>query len=339
MLAACATRRGPEPVPPSPAVEGASPASLPGWAQEDHAAALAAYRQGCGAANQPAEKAACGRARSMANAGDPLLARRFFETNFRIEPVPGEGLLTAYFAPVYEARRAPGGEFSAPVRPRPGPVPYAEAASQYQPARAFIESQPAPDALAWMRPEDLFFLQIQGSGVLVMDDGTRAKAVFAATNGQPFVGIAKLMRERGLLPDNGTSQEAIRAWLANHRGAEADALMRENPRYVYFALAPDDGLEPKGAANIPLPVGRSIAVDPGAHAYGELFWIDAEAPVLTGAQARYRRLAVALDTGGAIRGEVRADLYLGTGEEAGREAGRVRHRLRMVRLVPVGENR
>jgi membrane-bound lytic murein transglycosylase A len=110
--------------------------------------------------------------------------------------------------------------------------------------------------------------------------------------------------------------------------------MQLNPRYVFFSLAPDDGREPVGAAGVPLPAGRAIAVDPTRHAMGELFWLDAAAPTLAGAFPAYRRLALALDTGGAIKGPVRADLYMGLGPDAGAEAGRVRHVLRMYRLVP-----
>ena len=91
---------------------------------------------------------------------------------------------------------------------------------------------------------------------------------------------------------------------------------------------------PVGAANIPLPRGRAVAVDPGFHAMGELLWIDGEAPMLAGGFPTYRRLVTALDTGGAIKGDVRADLYLGEGAAAGAEAGRVRHTLKMWRLVP-----
>ena len=187
-----------------------------------------------------------------------------------------------------------------------------------------------------MRAEDLFFLQIQGSGTLAFPDGRRLKAVYAGDNGQPFVAIARPMVAQGLLAPNRASGDAIRAWLAAHRGPEADRVMRLNPRYVFFSLAPDDGAEPPGAAGVPLTAGRSIAVDPSRHGYGELYWIDASAPILTGAYASYRRLAVALDTGAAIRGEVRADLYTGRGPVAGQEAGRVRHTLRMVRLLPLG---
>jgi membrane-bound lytic murein transglycosylase A len=217
------------------------------------------------------------------------------------------------------------------VRPRPADLtsaPYAD--------RTEIEARPTNDALAWMRPEDLFFLQIQGSGVLTFEDGARAKALYAANNGRPFVPIAGEMRRQGLLPADGVSAEAIRGWLAAHRGPEAQALMSLNPRYAFFRLAPDDGREPAGAAGVPLPPGRAAAVDTLYHPLGELLWIDAEAPTLAGAFPTYRRIVTALDVGGAIKGRVRADLYLGSGDAAGREAGRIRHTLRLFRLVPRG---
>ena len=240
----------------------------------------------------------------------------------------------------------PDAEFSAPVRPKPddlvgtgvGGKPAQQRGGGGQlgpyPDRAAIERAGAGPALAWMRPEDLFFLQIQGSGVLTFETGRRAKAVFAATNGKPFQGIANPMRDRGLLPANNTSGEAIRSWLADNRGPRADEIMRLNPRYVFFTLAPDDGRQPVGAAGIPLPPGRSIAVDTGLNALGGLYFIEGVAPTLSGAFPAYRRTVMALDAGGAIKGPVRADLYLGIGSQAGAEAGRVRHTLRMHRLVP-----
>jgi membrane-bound lytic murein transglycosylase A len=170
--------------------------------------------------------------------------------------------------------------------------------------------------------------------VLTFEDGRRMKALYAANNGRTFVGIATPMRDRGLLTDDTTSGDAIRSWLATHRGPEADAVMRLNPRYIFFTLARDDGLPPVGAAGLPLPAGRAIAVDTTRHAMGEVFWIDGAAPKLAGAFPTYRRLVLAMDTGGAIKGEVRADLYLGEGQAAGLEAGRVRHELHMMRLVP-----
>jgi membrane-bound lytic murein transglycosylase A len=346
-LAACATSpqvapalvavaRPPPAAPPAPSPPPAPNvafASLPGWDRDDHAAALAAFRAGCPASRDAAMAEVCRRAIALGAAGEDE-ARAFLEANFRPEPAGEPGLLTAYFAPIYDAREAPDDAFSAPVRPRPADLP-ADGGSYAD--RATIEARPAGDALAWMRPEDLFFLQIQGSGVLVFPDGRRLKAAFDGHNAARFVGIARPMREQGLLADADTSGEAIRAWLAAHRGTAADAVMRLDPRYVFFRLEPDDGADPAGAAGAPLIPGRAVAVDLSRHALGDLLWIDAEAPALTGAFPAYRRLTIALDTGGAIKGEARADLYLGRGPAAGLEAGRVRHVLRLWRLAPIAQ--
>lgn len=360
LLSACASvttpsppAPGPAPTPPpapSPPAAGLSFSSLPGWGEEDHLAALNAFRAGCGVSKDPALARVCGLAKAS-SVQDAAGARAFLETNFRPQALGDEGLLTAYFAPQYEARMSRNAEFTVPVRGLPSDLVVVDMGDEPAlvskrtegsngptltpyPDRAGIEAVPTDKPLAWMRPEELFFLQIQGSGILVLPDGRRVRAAFAGTNGRPFVGIATPMRDRGLLPDNNTSGEAIRSWLAAHRGPEADAIMQLNPRYVFFKMAEDDGREAVGAAGVPLPAGRAIAVDLSRHALGGLFWLDAAAPKLAGAFPVYRRLAVALDTGGAIKGEVRADLYMGSGAAAGAEAGRVRHTLRMVRLVP-----
>jgi membrane-bound lytic murein transglycosylase A len=309
-------------------------AELPGWRDEDHVAALAALRAACQAAHDQRWLNVCARAPAYA---DETTARTFFEANFRAVEVGGAGRLTGYFMPVYEARTSQDDMFSAPVRPRPSDLPTADLSASGRVIyadRSRIESRPAPDALAWMRPEDLFFMQVQGAGVLTFPDGTRAKAVFAGTNGAPFVGIAAPMRERGLLADQDTSAGAIHAWLADHRGPEATAIMDGDPRYVFYSLTADDGLEPFGSAGVRLPAGRAAAVDPASHAMGELLWIDGETPTLAGAFPVYRRLVAALDTGGAIKGAVRADLYVGRGPAAGQEAGRIRHDLTLWRLTP-----
>lgn len=331
-------------VPPAP-VQPESFADLPGWGSEDHAAGFEAFRATCNVARDRAIAEICRRARSMGAVG-AAEARAFLETNFRPERIGGEGVLTGYFSPQYPARDRPDGEFSAPLRGKPEDLVAAgtggkdalrrtdDGVLEPYPDRADIERSASEKTLAWMRPEDLFFLQIQGSGVLTFPDGRRRKAVFAATNGRPFAGIANPMRDRGLLAAGNTSGEAIRAWLADNRGPRADEIMRLNPRYVFFSLAPDDGKQPAGAAGVPLPPGRAIAVDSGRHPLGSLFYIDGEAPILNGAFPSYRRLVMALDVGGAIKGEVRADLYIGQGDAAGAEAGRIRHTLRMHRLVP-----
>jgi membrane-bound lytic murein transglycosylase A len=317
---------------------------LAGWDRENHAAALRMFQASCGVSRDRALRAVCLKARALGPAREPQ-ALAFWEREFRLERVgaPGaeEGLLTGYFALEYPARAVRRWPYTAPVRPRPADLPAADIGVQpvTQPYadRAAIERTLPARALAWMKPEDLFFLQIQGSGVLDLPGGRRLRAVYAANNGQPFVGIANLMKAQGLLAADNTSGEAIRAWLAANRGPRAQALMRADPRYIFFTLEPYDGRESQGAAGAILAPGRSLAVDPARHAYGAVYWIEAEAPALAGAFPAYRRLAMALDTGVAIKGEVRADLYLGTGPAAGAEAGRVKHRLRLYRLVPVAD--
>jgi membrane-bound lytic murein transglycosylase A len=331
--AVAATRPAIEPSTAPPELAPVGPyASLTGWRDDDHAAALSAFQTGCVAVRNATLTRVCAQALAMGRA-DEETARVFLERAFRPEAIAGTGLLTAYFAPEYEARPAPAGDFNAPVRPRPVDWPTSGGASH--PGRAEIEAWPARDALAWMRPEDLFFLQIQGSGTLVFPDGRRLMATSDGTNGALFVGIARPMREAGLLADQNTDGEAIRAWLADHRGPRAKSLMDLDPRYVFFRLRDDDGHDPAGAAGVSLSPGRAVAVDLDRHALGDLVWIDAEAPALTGAFPGYHRLVVAMDTGGAIKGDVRADLYLGRGAAAGLEAGRVRHQLHLYRLVPV----
>lgn len=330
----------PEPPPPSPVVSGQSPASLPGWGQEDHLAAFQAWVAGCGVARVPAARAACDEARTLARGRvSPSDARAWFERRFVVvearTPDGAPGRLTAYFAPEYEARRTPDAEFDAPVLAAPSGWSRGQVLEERaEIEQAAAEGRPMTSPLAWMRAEDLFFMQIQGSGYLTFEDGARARAAYAADNGRPFVGIATPMARQGLLPANGTSGEAIRAWLAAHRGQEARAVTALNPRYIFFRMDADDGGHPLGAAGIPLPPRRSVAVDPAHWAYGELAWVEAEGGNLVGARASYRGLVVTLDTGSAIRGPVRADLYIGRGEAAGDEAGAVRHPLRMWRLVP-----
>jgi membrane-bound lytic murein transglycosylase A len=326
---------GPGPVAPSTRVDAMSLSALPGWAEEDHLAAFRAYVAGCLRAREAAAVTVCERARTLASERlSPSGARAFLETNFVATEARTDdgraGLLTAYFAPEYPARRTPDAEFDAPVLSRPANL--AEVGE-----RSAIEAGSArSQALAWMRAEDLFFLQIQGSGTLTFPDGARLRAAYAADNGKPFVGIARPMAERGLLPQNGTSGDAIRGWLAAHRGAEAREVMALNPRYIFFTISPDDGKEATGAAGVPLPARRSVAVDPSRWTYGDAVWIEADGGNLIGARASYRGLVMALDTGSAIRGPVRADLYIGRGDAAGEEAGAVRHPLRMWRLIPRG---
>lgn len=323
----------PAPIGPPPA-DAVSVSSLPGWDEEDHLAALTAYAAGCGPSRISVRT--CQAARDLiGRRPTPSDARAYLEQNFlaaevRTDNGAATGLLTAYFAPEYPARRAPDAEFDAPVLSRPTNLDQVG-------DRAAIEAGSArSEVLAWMRAEDLFFLQIQGSGALTFPDGARMRAAYAADNGAKFVGIARPMADQGLLPRDGTSGEAIRSWLSAHRGREAQAVMQLNPRYIFFSLSPDDGNEATGAAGVPLPARRAVAIDPSRWTYGEAAWIEADGGDLRGARASYRGWVMTLDTGSAIRGPVRADLYIGRGDAAGHEAGAVRHPLRMWRLLPRG---
>ncbi len=341
---------GPQPYYP-PAPPGQNVSELPGWSAEDHASAFAAYLGGCSVDRDTAARTVCDRARQLAAYGPPdrERARAFFETNFTVERIGGEGLLTSYFAPEYEARRQASYEFDAPILGVPDDLarrPGVNGRTAFRrltangdfvqyPDRAAIErGEINAPVLGWMRAEDLFFLQIQGSGYLSFEDGAKARAAYAADNGHTFVGIARPMAERGLLPRNGTSGSAIMAWLAAHRGAEAREVMGLNPRYIFFSMAADDDGHPAGAAGMPLVAGRSVAVDPAHWDYGQVAWIIADGGNLAGARRGYQGLVMALDTGSAIRGQVRADYYMGRGAAAGDEAGTVRHPLRMWRLIP-----
>lgn len=333
---------------PRPAAVGQPLTALPGWDHEDHLAAFNAWRTGCRVARDAAARTLCDRAgRLAAGPLSPSDARAFLEAGFTAIPARTDdgapGLLTAYFAPEYPARRQPDAEFDAPALGVPGDLVRREGQTLQRrpdgstgpyPERAVIEASVPVDPLAWMRAEDLFFLQIQGSGYLTFADGGRARLAYSGDNGAPFVGIARPMARDGLLPQNGTSGDAIRGWLAAHRGAEARAVMALNPRYIFFRIDPDDGGDPAGAAGVPLPARRAIAVDPAHWRYGDFVWISADGGNLRGARGSYQGAVMALDTGSAIRGPVRADLYMGRGESAGAEAGAVRHPLRMWRLVP-----
>jgi len=335
---------------PTPVPEGARLSDLPGWENTDPFIAIEALRATCQYKKGRQYAPVCAdMARQDFETPQQIMA--FLNVHFRVEKVEGQGLLTGYFVPDYDAQLTPDAEFSQPVRTKPADLVYVPG-SQMTPAssapkvaarklgdlfvpyftRAEIEQLPA-NAQYYMRPEDYFFMQLQGSGFLDLPDGKRVYAAYAADNGWPFVGIAKTLTERGILDKTQTSGDNIHAWLAAHRGPEATEIMNTNPRYGFFAIQPDQ-TEPVGASGLALPSGSAIAIDPTQNDMGDLFWIDADAGALKDSFPAYQRMVAALDTGGAIKGKIRADLYVGHGQRAGSEAGRIKHTLRMWRLVP-----
>ena len=335
---------------PTPVPEGKRLADLPGWDSTDPFIAIEALRATCLYKHGRQYGDVC----TAMNAEDfesPEQIKAFLNAHLQIEKIDGQGTLTGYFVPDYDAAYSQSDEFSQPVRPRPADLVYVagsqmtptqsgakvaarKVGDQYVPyyARADIELMPVTTSY-YMRPEDYFYMQLQGSAFLDTPDGKRVYAAYAADNGLPFVGIAKVMVQRGYLAANQTSGDNIHQWLADHRGPEATDIMNANPRYGFFAIQPDQ-TEPLGAAGLALPPGSAIAIDPAFHDLGDLFWVDADAGNLSGAFPLYQRMVSALDTGGAIKGNIRADLYVGHGTRAGTEAGRIKHNLRMYRIVP-----
>ena len=327
-------------------------ASLPGWAAEDAAAALAPFLGTCrelarrdpaaplggtgeaaAAAGRPADwAAACAEAATIPPGGE----RDFLERRFR--PLPAmAGLLTGYYEPELSGRLEPDAAHPAPLRGLPPAGLLPEGAPL--PDRAAIEAGAldglAPH-LAYADPVEAFFLQIQGSGRVLLEDGGLLRLFYAGKNGHPYVPIGRRLIERGAVAREAMSMQAIRAWLAAAPPAEAAALLRENPSYVFFrrdeALRPDQG--PPGTLGVPLTPGRSLAVDPAQVPLGAPIWLETRDP-LDGTPIR--RLVQAQDTGGAIRGPGRGDLFWGWGAEAAARAGPMREAAVMWVLVPRAE--
>lgn len=369
----------PAPPPPPPAgmsLRLSDFGALRGWEEADLTAALTAFQRSCArlaprTGDAPMNHAspwagsvsdwmpACEAA--MATPHDPGAARRFFETRFLPAAVsaPGTetGLLTAYYEPELEVRGARQGEFTEPVLGRPDDlitvdlgafdpdlagknlVGQVEAGTlkPYDP-RARIAAERAP-VIAWGRPADVFFLQVQGSGRLQFADGTRMRAAYAANNGRDYRSIGRVLIERGELTADQASKAGIERWMREAGPEAARDLMNENPRYIFFSAQPveDPGRGPNGAQGAPLTPLASMAVDPEFHPYGAPVWLETRLPRAPGdAEAEAAGLlVVAQDTGGAIKGPMRGDLFWGTGEEAGALAGVMKHQAEWTVLLPV----
>jgi membrane-bound lytic murein transglycosylase A len=364
-LASCTPRPGLTPV---------SFADVPGWNQDRLSEALPAMRRGCdrilgmpagqalGGTGEAARLAGtagawtdpCRRLRAVPD-GDEAAARAFLQAEFRPYAVGGDALFTGYYEPEMEARLTRGGAFQTPLLARPADLVQVDlgafapdlkgrsvtgrvAAGRLVPYddRARIESVAAEGeapALAWVAdPADAFFLQIQGSGRLRLPGGEVMRLGFAAQNGRSYVAIGRLLADRGEIPRAKVSMQSIRAWLAAHPG-RARALMDENPSYVFFRALPQAAADtgPPGALGASLTPGRSAAVDRAFLPLGVSVWIDTEDPV---DGAPLRRLLLAQDTGGAIRGAARADIFFGWGAEAERRAGLMNRHGREFVLLP-----
>lgn len=272
------------------------------------------------------------------------------------------GFLTGYYEPCPEASPTPTRDFVAPVLPRPADlitlppdgeseaVPRAFAAARRRPDgvlepypdRAALESfalSAEAEPIAWLRDwTELFLVQVQGSARLRMTDGSERRLVYAGRNGHPYTSIGRLLIESGEIRQDAMSLAALKRWLREHGqdvGDRGRTLMQRNRSYIFFSLGSGDGeAGPTGGAGVPLTAGLSIAVDRTIWSYGLPFWIASDTPVPGFGEAPLERLFVAQDTGSAIVGASRADLFMGSGETAGRHAGAIRHAARFTVLLP-----
>ncbi len=370
-IAACAPRVPEDRI----ALEPASFDDLPGWRADDPRHALAALKRSCDRhLARPAEAAVGpfavgGRAgdwhgpcRVLAtlepSAMDAAEARRFVEAGFRPYRVRGsdgpEGLFTGYYEASARGSRTRSARYHVPLHGRPADLVTADlgifsdefrgrsVAGRVENGR-FIpyEDRAAISAgalagrdleILWVDdPVDAFFMEIQGSGRVLLDDGTVLRVGYAGKNGLPYTAIGRVLTDMGALTRDRVSMQSIRAWLAANPD-KARAVMDHNRSYVFFREIEGEG--PIGAEGVALTPERSLAVDRRFFGLGVPFYVVADDDA--GALAPVRALMVAQDTGGAIRGPVRGDLFLGWGEAAGERAGRMRMRGRYWMLLPRG---
>lgn len=344
-------------------------ADLTGWSADAQDAALAALAKSCAALakKDPGEafkdyagtaadwQAACAAAPAVPATAEA--ARAYFEKNFTPYAVLGgkgaDGLFTGYYEPSLKGSREKKAPYLTPLYARPADMFTADL-GDFNPElkgktitgrvqgekfvpyykRAEIEKG-ALDALkqeiVWVDdPVDAFFLHIQGSGIVEMEDGSVLRVGYAAQNGHAYTAIGKELIARGALAKEEVSMQTIRQWLEAHP-AEAPALMDVNQSYVFFRVLEGEG--PLGAQGVALTPGRSLAVDKSKIPYGAPLWLDAEEPE---GGARLQRLMIAQDTGGAIRGSVRGDYFWGAGDIAAHKAGLMKSAGRFYILLPAG---
>ncbi len=341
--------------PPEPVIEAPAPsgfAALPFWSGHDPTPALSAFVRGCETWAQADDGAllnpnlpqygtygdwrvTCQGATVLQSVSPgPADARQFFESWFApvslTTPTAVDGLLTGYYEPEVDVRLSPTAEFSEPILAKP------KSEAKTQLPRAEVNASTSR-VIAYGRPIDVFFLQIQGSGRLKYADGRILRAAYAANNGQPYRSIGGVLIRRGELTRDTASKQSIADWMVRNGRKAARDLMNENPRYIYFteqSINPGEG--PQGAMRVPLTAMGAIAVDPRYHPYGSLAWLETTLPTAPG---DYRGqatgiLVTAQDTGSAIKGPLRADLFFGSGDDAGDRAGVQKHRARWTILLP-----
>jgi membrane-bound lytic murein transglycosylase A len=346
--------------PPEKPLQAARWEEVKGWGEDRLAEAHAALMASCTAlARQPLWRPVCEEAKGLAEADEARL-RAFFEARFTpwaaVNPDGSrEGTVTGYYEPLLKGSRERRKPYVHGIYGVPEDLLVVDLSGLYPDLKNFRlrgrlegrkvvpywsraelarqEEQLADKALLWVAdPIELFFLQVQGSGRVELPDGTRVRVGYADQNGHPYQSIGRWLVERGELKLEEASMQGIQAW-ARANPKRLNELLNQNPSFVFFRELPETGGGPLGALGVPLTPGRSIAVDPRSVPLGAPVFLATTWP---GADKPLRRLMLAQDTGGAIKGVVRADFFWGFGAEAGAQAGRMRQKGEMWVLLPNG---
>lgn len=332
---------------------------LPGWKQDYHRFALSSFKKSCRkilqkpwsttgwnhvTGNAGKWQSSCVLANTLGNI-NRRKARKFFENHFRPYKVTGYGLFTGYYEPTVVGSLTRIGRYQFPIYEMPVgwlpteagkiPVPsYAEngVLRQY-PTRKEIDEgmlKGKTRVLAWASSAvDVFFLHIQGSGIIKLRDNRVMRLGFAGHNGHKYTSIGKILMSEGQIPKEKLSMQSIRGWLlANSR--RAASVMHKNARYIFFRKLKTGA--PFGAQGVPLTAGRSLAIDPNFIPYGTPVWLNVQAPIFK--KRVFQRLLIAQDTGAAIKGPFRLDIFFGRGTLAAIQAGHLKHRGRFFLLIP-----
>jgi membrane-bound lytic murein transglycosylase A len=370
-LSACAQIKKLEEETPPLKLEAGRFEDLPGWGRDDMAGALAAFEKSCARILKAPQDRAFGPVleagkisvwqgicsdmqrldRTNENAIQAFLERHFTPYRMLAGDEP-EGLFTGYYEASLRGSRTRSAVYNVPLYTRPEDLvmvdlgAFREALKGQRIAGRVVEGNLKPyedraaivagnwphndKVLVWVDDAvDAFFVQIQGSGIVRLDDGTDLRIGYAGQNGHPYYAIGRELIKRGHLTKENVSMQAIREWLAAHP-EEADEIMNTNPSYVFFQELTGEG--PLGGENVALTAGRSLAIDRSLLPYGMPMWVDIEEPVP--GHGRLQRLMVAQDTGGAIRGPVRGDVFWGYGPEAEALAGPMKSKGRYWALLP-----
>lgn len=330
------------------------------WRDDDHRAAFDAFRRsafrnlekpyrtgGFGISAGDLEPAFAAARKGMDD------SRAFFEQHFRPARIVADGFVTGFYEPVVEASPTRTERFRHPILSRP--ADHVDIDEQNRPAgwhsdvafaretaeglvpffdRGEIERGALAGRgleIAWLADKvDLFFVHVQGAARLMMADGSERRVTYAAKSGHSFTGSGKILAERGEIPPEDVTMQSIRAWFAANP-ARIDEILWQNRSFIFFRESPvdDPTLGPIAAAKVPLTAGRSLAVDRRMHTFATPFFV--EAPEMD-----FARLMVAQDTGSAIIGPARGDIFCGSGDAAGEIAGVIKHPACFIMLVPRG---